>query len=124
MTAAITRELAEHPELVYRHTVDEYHAMIASGGIIEGEPFELLDGQIVRRIRSAKVEDLLTVGTEHALIVMRLAKLSGAFEARGCHLRSQQPVTLSAHDEPEPDAAIAGRLRPSAPRSARCAVRN
>ncbi len=106
MTAAITRELAEHPQLVYRHTVATYHAMIANGGILEGEPFELLDGQIVRKIRSTNGKDLMTVGVEHALIVMRLAKLSSAFEARGCHLRSQQPVTLPPHDEPEPDAAI------------------
>lgn len=106
MTAAITEELALHPELAYRHTLDSYHAMIANGSILEGEPFELLDGQIVHKIRSASGEDLMTVGVEHALIVMRLAKLSSAFEARGCHLRSQQPITLPPHDEPEPDAAI------------------
>ena len=106
MTAAIVEELALHPELAYRHTLDSYHAMIANGTILEGEPFELLDGQIVHKIRSASGEDLMTVGVEHALIVMRLAKLSSAFEARGCHLRSQQPITLPPHDEPEPDAVI------------------
>lgn len=106
MTTAIPHELAEHPELIYRHSVDEYHTMIANGGIVEGQPFELLDGQIVRKIRSASGEDFMTVGVEHALIVMRLAKLSNLFESLGCHLRAQQPITVPPRDEPEPDVAI------------------
>lgn len=106
MTAAITWELAEHPELAYRHCVDEYHDMIAGGSVKSGEPFELLDGQIVRKIRSASGENFRTVGIEHALIVLRLGKLSNAFEANGWHVRTQQPITLPPRDEPEPDAAI------------------
>ncbi len=102
----IAQELAAHPELVYRHTVDEYHEMIATGSIAEGEPFELLDGQIVRKIRSEKGEDIMTVGVEHALIVSRLARMTSAFEPLGCHLRSQQPISIPPRDEPEPDAAI------------------
>jgi len=100
------QELVEHPELIYRHTVDEYHEMIANGSIMEGEPYELLDGQIVRKIRSASGEDIMTVGVEHALIVNRLARMSSVFEAKGCHIRSQQPITLPPSDEPEPDAAV------------------
>jgi Uma2 family endonuclease len=100
------QELVEHPELIYRHTVDEYHEMIANGSIMEGEPYELLDGQIVRKIRSASGEDIMTVGVEHALIVGRLAKMSPAFESKGCHIRSKQPITVPPRDDPEPDAAI------------------
>jgi hypothetical protein len=103
----MVQELAAHPELIYRHTVDEYHEMIANGSIMEGEPFELLDGQIVRKIRSATGEDLITVGIEHALIVNRLADLSAIFKARGCHMRNQQPITIPPRDEPEPDGVIA-----------------
>ena len=33
---AIIQELAEHPRLVYRLTVDDYHQMIANGTIEEG----------------------------------------------------------------------------------------
>jgi Uma2 family endonuclease len=106
MTAAIAKELAEHPELAYRHSVDEYHRMIATCSVMSGEPFELLDGQIVRKIRSASGEDLMTVGVEHALIVKRLAKLTAAFEPFGCHIISQQPITLPPRDEPEPDATV------------------
>ena len=106
MIATITQELAEHPELIYRVTVTEYHEMIANGTILSGEPFELLDGQIVRKIRAARGDNLMTVGIEHALIVKRLAKLTNAFEPFGCHLISQQPITLPPRDEPEPDAAV------------------
>jgi len=102
----VAQELAAHPELVYRHTVEEYHEMIANGSIVEGEPFELLDGQIVRKVRSANGEDMMTVGVEHALIVSRLARMTTAFEPLGCHIRSQQPVTMPPRDEPEPDATV------------------
>ena len=105
MTTMI-EELAAHPELIYRHTVNEYHEMIANGTIMEGEPFELLDGQIVRKIRSATGEDIMTVGIEHALIVKRLANLSKSFEPLSCHVQSQQPISIPPRDEPEPDAAI------------------
>ena len=87
MIATITQELAEHPELIYRVTVTEYHEMIANGTILSGQPFELLDGQIVRKIRAARGENLMTVGIEHALIVKRLAKLTNLFEPFGCHLQ-------------------------------------
>lgn len=106
MIATITQELAEHPELIYRVTVTEYHEMIANGTILSGQPFELLDGQIVRKIRAARGDNLMTVGIEHALIVKRLAKLTNLFEPFGCHLISQQPITLPPRDEPEPDAAV------------------
>jgi Uma2 family endonuclease len=102
----MVQELAAHPELVYRHTVEEYHEMIANGSVVEGEPFELLDGQVVRKIRSAHWEDITTVGVEHALIVGRLARMTTLFEPHGCHIRSQQPITMPPRDEPEPDAAV------------------
>lgn len=92
--------------VAHRHSVDEHHEMIDAGILVSGEPFELLNGQIVRKIRSASGEDLRTVGVEHALIVTRLAQLSRDFEPFGCHLQTQQPTTLPPRDEPEPDAAI------------------
>jgi Uma2 family endonuclease len=103
---SMVQELAAHPELVYRHTVEEYHEMIANGSVVEGEPFELLDGQVVRKIRSTQGEDIMTVGVEHALIVGRLARMTTLFEPHGCHIRSQQPITLPPRDEPEPDGAV------------------
>jgi Uma2 family endonuclease len=106
MTLSITNELADHPELAYRHTVDEYHQMLKTGSIEEGAPFELLDGQIVRKIRSAHGESPMTIGTRHTVAVLALGELNSRLVKLKCHMRLQAPVTLPPHDEPEPDGAI------------------
>lgn len=107
MTTAILDELAANPKLAYRHTVDEYHQMIATGTLEEGAPFELLDGQVVRKIRSAAGEDPMTVGNDHAWAVNALTDLNRHLSSLGCHIRVQQPINLPPEDMPEPDGAIA-----------------
>ena len=106
MAAGILQELAQHPELLYRHTVEEYHRMIANGSVAEGEPYELLDGQIVRIIRHLTGENPMTISRRHGLAVVRLSKLSRKLETAGCHMQTQQPVAIPPNDEPEPDGAI------------------
>lgn len=107
MTAIPTvRPLPEDPRLVYRHTVDEYHRMIADGSVREGAPFELLDGQIVLKNRAAGEEDPMTVGPLHVVAVDRLNTLNPRLKRLGCHMRTQAPLTLPPFDEPEPDGAI------------------
>ncbi|HTW95311.1 MAG TPA: Uma2 family endonuclease [Tepidisphaeraceae bacterium] len=111
MTTELIQELTADPRLLYQHTAAEYHRMIKSGMIEEGEPFELLEGQIVRKIRSAQGENPMTVGDRHAYAVMKLTELARKLPAQGCHLRPQQPITLPPTDEPEPDAAVVrGRI--------------
>lgn len=107
MAQTILEEVVKDRRLLYRHTVDEYDRMIANRLIEEGAPYELLDGQVVRKLRNANGDDAMTVGVEHALVVMRLAKLDRFFEPLGCHVRPQQPIALPPHDEPEPDISIA-----------------
>jgi Uma2 family endonuclease len=84
-------------------TVEQYHGMIATGILEEGEPIELLDGLLVRRNRG----EGMTTNPQHALVVstlnMRLVAALGGFR---CHVRIQSPVTLPPRDEPEPDLAI------------------
>jgi len=104
--AAVIQELAEDPRLIYRHSVNEYHRMIADGNIEEGAPYELLDGQIVHKIRAASGEDPSTVGPRHMTAVTRLGDLDRKFKRFGCHIRLQGPITLPPYDEPEPDGAI------------------
>ena len=87
-------------------TVEQYHRMIEHGILPEGEPIELLEGQLVEKDRSAAGEDPMTVGHEHVLIVKRLAKLDRKANPLGCHIQTQQPVSLPPYSEPEPDAAI------------------
>lgn len=103
---AITQEIIENPKILYRHTVEEYHRMIASGIIEEGAPYELLDGHVVRKIRSAAGEDPMTVSRRHGLAVMRLDRLNTKLRLCICHMQTQQPLTIPEHDEPGPDGAV------------------
>lgn len=104
--AALQQEIRDPRTVQYQLSVERYHAMIAAGLLDEGEPFELLDGNVVRKDRSHAGDDPKTVGHEHALIVMKLNALNLKLAKLGCHLRPQQPLTLPPSDEPEPDAAI------------------
>ena len=101
-----SEELFDHRTVLMPLTVEQYHRMIDQGIVPEGEPYELLDGHLVRKDRSAAGDDPMTVGPDHVLVVKRLARLSRKLERLGCHLQTQQPVSLPPHDEPEPDAAV------------------
>lgn len=90
-----------------RLTVRQYHQMLDAGILMSGDPYELIDGLIVRKDRSTTGEDPMTVGFNHVLIVQRLADLNPKFRRLGCYVRTQAPVTLPPYDEPEPDGVIA-----------------
>ncbi|HEY3246654.1 MAG TPA: hypothetical protein VGM03_25185, partial [Phycisphaerae bacterium] len=88
------QDLIDERTLLMPWTVDQYHNLIAAGFLPEGEPYELLDGLMVHKDRSAAGEDPMTVGHEHAWAVSQLEKIGRRLERIGCHLRSQKPVTL------------------------------
>jgi hypothetical protein len=48
----------------------------------------------------------MTIGEKHNLVVKLLARLDAELAARGHHMQTQGPLTLTMHDEPEPDGAI------------------
>lgn len=106
MSLASLQDLIDERTRLLPLTVEQYHQMIAIGIVPEGEPYELLDGHVVRKDRSSVGEDPKTVGTRHAAAVTRLSDLGPKLKRFDCHLRTQQPVTLPPFDEPEPDAAI------------------
>jgi len=87
-------------------TVDQYHQMIETGILAEGEPIELLDGSLFFKDRSAVGKDPMSVGPDHSLTVKKLARLDRKLNRFGCHIQTQQPVTIPDYDEPEPDGAI------------------
>lgn len=105
MLTASPRDLTDDSRLL-PIDVGLYHRMIANGDLEEGAPFELLDGMIVRKDRSHRGEDPMTVGKGHAWTVQNLSRLNRSLEPLGCLVRVQQPVTLPDHDEPEPDGAV------------------
>lgn len=104
--AAHHPELIDDPRLLYRYTVERYHELLEAGVIEEGEPFELLNGQITRSLRNATGEDPMTVGPGHVWAVEALEELNQKLRRLGCHMRNQKPVTLPPDAEPEPDGAI------------------
>src|SRR3954469_25925940 len=104
--SATLQELVDGRTVMLPLTVEQYHRMIDQGILAEGEPFELLDGFLVRKDRSPSGEDPMTVGLEHVWSVKKLAKLDGKLGKLGCHMQTQQPVSLPPYDEPEPDGAV------------------
>jgi len=105
-TTALDQDLIAEGAMLMRHSTDQYHAMIESGFMPEGEPYELLGGLLVRKDRSAVGEDPMTVGHDHARAVSMLARLGRRLESPGCHMRTQLPITIPPYDEPEPDGVI------------------
>lgn len=102
MSLSLLKErLADHTELV-AWTIGQYHRMIETGILPEGEPIELLDGLIVYKDRGAG----MTVHPLHALIVNRLMQLGPILEGLDCHVRLQNPITIAPNHEPEPDGVI------------------
>lgn len=82
--------------LFRRFTVDEYHKMIEAGVFLDGEPYELLDGYVVRKMMRGKTHDFA---------VQALGKRLLRLLPSGWDLRVQCAITLS-ESEPEPDFAI------------------
>ncbi len=106
MTSAPFVELAEPGTRLMPLHVDQYHDMIAKGILPEGAPWELIDGLIKAKNRGAVGESPMTVGLEHSWAVTNLEEFNRRLSRLGCHMRTQQPVTLPPYNEPEPDGAI------------------
>jgi hypothetical protein len=98
---------------IARLTVDQVHAMIKAGIVHEGAAIELIDGVLVHKDRSASGEDPVSIGKDHRLVVSLLGELDADLAQRGSHMQTQNPLSLSPYDEPEPDGAIL-RGRPRA----------
>lgn len=84
-------------------TVHQYHRMQETGILAEDEPIELLNGLLVHKDRGGAQ---MPVSPLHALVVSRMVALARDLEARGCHLRLQNPMTIEPSHEPEPDGFV------------------
>jgi Uma2 family endonuclease len=87
-------------------SVEQYHQMISSGILRDGESIELIDGILVRKDRADKGGDPMSHGPRHAFSVKRLQRHLRKVEEQGYHLHGQLPVTLGGIQEPEPDLAV------------------
>jgi Uma2 family endonuclease len=79
-------------------TITEYHRMIETGIIHEGEHIELISGQIF---------NMAAKGTRHTVSTTELMGELLILLGRTAKIRCQDPITLPNHSEPEPDIVIA-----------------
>lgn len=84
------------PFPVRRFTVEEYHRLIDAGILKDGDPYELLDGWITRK---------MTHNPAHDVCIDLLAEFFSRSLPKGWRPRIQSSISLS-ESEPEPDVAI------------------
>ncbi|MCI0703642.1 MAG: Uma2 family endonuclease [Planctomycetia bacterium] len=80
-----------------KFTLDEYHKMIETGVLTSGEPYELLEGNLVHKLSS---------GIPHDKAIQALTKRLVRLLPTGWDVRAQCAVTLAGGSEPEPDFAL------------------
>jgi Uma2 family endonuclease len=108
---AMTVELAKR-----LFTVKEYHYMLETGLLTEGEPVELIRGEIIHKAdctlnqstkyQSSNKELLMVVGRRHAACVKRLNALFHRLFAGQAIISIQDPVEIDEYSEPEPDVCL------------------
>ncbi len=87
------------PSPLYRLTVEEYEAMVASGVLKSSPRFHLIRGYLVAK---------MTHNPPHAIVDELLGPaLTGILPADRYHARAAKPVRLPGRDsEPEPDRCV------------------
>jgi Uma2 family endonuclease len=79
-------------------TIDDYHRMIETGIIHEGEHIELISGQIF---------NMAAKGTRHTVANTELLGELLLLLGRRAKIRCQDPIILPNNSEPEPDIVVA-----------------
>ncbi len=78
-------------------TVSEYHKMIDAGVFVGNSDFELIEGEILKK---------MTVGDYHISCVNRLTTIFVPFLVGKAIVSVQNPVVIGDISEPEPDVTI------------------
>ena len=102
MNTLLLEEVEDHPAEIVPLTVEQYHRMLETGILADGEPIELLDGMLVPKDRG----EGMTINPLHRFVVSQLMKHASRFEVLNCHLQLQSPITIKPEHEPEPDGLI------------------
>jgi Uma2 family endonuclease len=88
----------------HRFDVDQYRRMAEAGILLEDDPVELIEGELI---------EMAAVGVPHIGTVMALNQLLVVATLGRAMVSVQSPVRLDRYNEPEPDLAL---LRPRADR--------
>lgn len=81
----------------HRLTADEYHRMGHAGILRSDARVELIEGEVI---------DMAPIGSRHAGTVEQLAEILRLAVGNRAMVRTQQPVSLGEHSEPEPDIVL------------------
>lgn len=81
----------------YAFSVEDYHRMAETGVLKATDKVELIEGQII---------PISPIKSPHTACVERLGDLLRKKKAANQFVRSQNPITLGTHSEPEPDLAL------------------
>lgn len=81
-----------------RFTIDEYHRLIELGFLTEGDRIELIQGELI---------SMTAKGRPHTVCASILCRQLDRLLGDRVVIRSQDPITLPNHSEPEPDVVIA-----------------
>jgi Uma2 family endonuclease len=80
--------------VLYRMTVDEYERI---GDMLDDPRVELIDGRLVRKVPKSP---------EHSWSTKQVVKAMGPLLPAGWTWRTEQPIRIPIHEEPEPDVSI------------------
>ncbi|PSQ97224.1 MAG: hypothetical protein BRD55_02765 [Bacteroidetes bacterium SW_9_63_38] len=96
--------MARSPLPTYRWPRRQYEQLVEAGVLSEEDRVELIDGRIV---------PMSPQNSRHATAVTLCRQALDAACPDGCFVRTQAPLALGTHSEPEPDLALISG-RPSA----------
>jgi Uma2 family endonuclease len=94
--ATSSNRCAVPPEPVLQLTVEQYHEMTGAGILVEGDPIELLEGWLVRKVTKYPPHMLSAGCTLDAL---------AAVVGTPWHVRAEGPI-VTRDSEPEPDVSV------------------
>jgi len=83
-------------DVIWRLSVDQYHAMIQAGILTEDDPVELLEGWLVTK---------MSKNPRHTFVTQLARDVVASLLPPGWYVNAQEPVTTK-DSEPEPDVAV------------------
>jgi Uma2 family endonuclease len=95
--SAVSKQSAAVPtDVIWRFSVDQYHAIIRAGILTEDDPVELLEGWLVTKMPK---------NPKHRVVTRLIRQALENLVAPGWYVDTQEPLT-TADSEPEPDVMV------------------
>ena len=96
VSPALEQSVAVPTDIIWRFSVDQYHAMIQAGILTEDDPVELLEGWLITK---------MSKNPRHTFVTQLARDTVASLLPPGWYVNTQEPIT-TAESEPEPDVAV------------------